>query len=78
MMMMKICKIIISYFGLLLVTFLLLYIIVSPMVQDAYKKGYERGVSENCPDVMKMISDNEQFPYIINNFTLSKPAGNQS
>jgi hypothetical protein len=71
-------KIVLSYFLLLIVTFVVLYIFINPMIQDAYNKGYERGLGENCQEVLEKISQDSQVPFQINTFTLSKPAGNQS
>ena len=75
-MMMKMNNFIVSYLKLLLVTFVALYLIISPIAQSSYQKGYERGVSEKCENVLEYISDNFQMPiyYISSN----QSARNQS
>ena len=71
-------KLLLVFFGSLVVTFLFLYIVISPIVQDAYNKGYERGVVESCPAVLEKMSQNSQVPFYVDILNLSKPAGNQS
>jgi len=36
-----------------LILFLIMYIFLNPMIQDAYVKGYERGQEEDCDFLIK-------------------------
>jgi hypothetical protein len=36
------------FFSVLCVTFILIYVFMNPMIQDAYKKGYDKGKNETC------------------------------
>lgn len=44
----KILQGVLLFFGVLILCFAFLYSIVEPMVQDAYKKGYDKGKNETC------------------------------
>jgi len=41
-------KILLFFIFVFLVSFTMLYVIIDPIVQDAYNKGYQRGINETC------------------------------
>lgn len=66
-------KLLLVFIGSFVIAVIFISLFLNPIVQDAYNKGYQRGINESCPDVMKFCNKEKQVPeFFINEpFNLS-------
>ena len=67
-----ICKGTMIFFATLIIVFIISTALIKPIVEDAYNKGYKRGINETCNSVW-------EFKNKINeNWDINSPFGNST
>jgi hypothetical protein len=51
--------------------FLVFFIVVNPMVQDAYNKGWLRGINESCDGILDKVDWQNKYPTGLPNISLN-------
>ena len=67
-------KALIIFISTMIVSAIVMYIFINPIVQDAYNKGYKRGIDEKCADLMEYIKEQnsapDYLPFVSTNFSI--------